>query len=112
MQGGRRFTGIGDDKGIVNTKRSIANAKSKYEDGYNTEELLKASQEMYELHEVEFGKSDVYTILAGLSLALRLQKASRGEEAGKLLLKLLASSKQVLGSHHNTTQQIESALKN
>ena len=106
------YTGIGDDKGIVNAKRGIANAKSKYEDGYNTEELLKASQEMYELHEVKFGKSDVYTILAGISHALILQKASRGEEAGKLLLKLLATSKQVLGSHHNTTQQIESALKN
>jgi hypothetical protein len=41
---------------------------------------------------------------------VRLQKANRGEEARELLMKLLAKSKQVFGSDHNITKEVESML--
>jgi hypothetical protein len=101
---------IGDAGRIVNAKRNIAIAKSQYEDGNNNEELLKASQELYELRIAKDGEEDEYTIHAGKIYARRLQKANRREEARELLMKLLATSKQVFGPHHNITKHVESML--
>ena len=95
---------IGDDEGIATAKRNIALARSKYEDD-NTEELLNANQELYELR-----VGDEFTIDAGKNCFIRLQKADRGDEARELLKKLLATSKQVLGPHHNITKSVESML--
>ena len=82
-------------------------AKSKHVDG-NNEELLKASRELYEMRVSEYGDEHYYTIDAGKIYALRLQKANRQEEARELLMKLLATSKQVFGSDHNITKRVES----
>jgi hypothetical protein len=101
---------IGFVGGIVTAKRNIALAKSLYEGGSN-EVVLKASQELYELRIAKFGEEDEYTILAGKDYAICLQKVNRGDEARELLTKLLATSKQILGSHHNTTKEIESKLE-
>jgi hypothetical protein len=105
------FRAIGDDKGIATAKRNIAVAKSKYEGGNNSEELLKASQELYELRIAEDGEENEYTINAGKNYAWSLQKANRGEEARDLLTKLLVTSKQVFGAHHSITKEIESELE-
>ena len=101
---------IGDDQGIAAAKVNIAVAKSKYEGGNNNEELLRASQELYELRVAQDGEENEFTINAGKIYARRLQKANRVEEAREQLMKLLATSKQVFGSHHNTTKDIESML--
>jgi hypothetical protein len=101
---------IGFARGVATAKSNIAFAKSKYEGGSN-EEVLKAFQELYELRIAEHGDEDEYTILAGKIYAIRLQKANRREEAIELLTKLLVTSKQVLGPHHNTTKEVASALK-
>ena len=50
------------------------------------------------------------TQLIGKNYVIRLQKADRGDEARELLKKLLATSKQVLGPHHNITKSVESIL--
>jgi len=100
----------GDTDGIVIAKTNIALAKSYYEVGTN-EEVLKACQEVYELRVVELGEKHADTIHSGKSYAIDLQKADREEEARELLTKLLATSKQVFGSHHNTTKEIESQLE-
>jgi hypothetical protein len=102
---------IGDDDGIVTAKTNIAVARSKYEGGNNNEELLKASQELYELRIAEDGEEDEHTIDAGRQYAEILQRANRREEARELLMKLLATSKQVFGSDHNITKDVESALE-
>jgi hypothetical protein len=102
---------IGDAEGIATAKSNIAIAKSKYEDDNNNEELMKASQKLYELRVAKFGEDHEYTILAGKNYAIDLHKANRGDEARDLLTKLLATSKQVLGPHHNTTKDVESMLK-
>jgi hypothetical protein len=102
---------IGDDEGIAMSKNNIALAKSKCDDGNNNEELLKVSKELYELRIAEYGEEHKYTIRAGKNYAINLRKANRGEEARELLTKLLATSKQILGSHHNTTKEIESELE-
>jgi hypothetical protein len=102
---------IGDANGIVTAKINIAIAKSKCEGGNNNEELVKASQELYELHIAELGEENEYTICDGIDYAVYLRKANRGEEARELLTKLLATSKQVLGPYHNTTKKVESELK-
>jgi hypothetical protein len=104
------FEAIGDDDGIVNAKRNIALAKSKYESGNNNEDVLKASQELYELRIAEDGEENEYTIDAGKSYAIDLQKYNRREEARELLMKLLATSKQVFGPDHNITNSVESML--
>jgi tetratricopeptide (TPR) repeat protein len=104
------FEAIGFARGVATAKSNIAFAKSKYEGGSN-EEVLKAFQELYELRIAEHGDEDEYTILAGKIYAIRLQKANRREEAIELLTKLLVTSKQVLGPHHNTTKEVASALK-
>jgi hypothetical protein len=104
------FEAIGDDDGIVNEKRNIALAKSKYEVGNNNEEVLKASQELYELRIAEDGDEHYYTIDAGIDYAINLRKANRRDEASELLTKLLVMSKQVFGPHHNITKRVESML--
>jgi hypothetical protein len=101
---------IGDDEGIAVAKSNIALAKSMYEGGNNSEELMEASQDLYELRIAEFGEEHYYTIDAGKSYALHLQKANRREEARELLMKLLATCKQVFGSGHKITKQVESML--
>ena len=100
----------GDTDGIAAAKSNIARARSKYE-GNNDEEVLKACQELYELRVAEYGENDEQTIISGKIYAINLQKASRGDESRTLLFKLLATSKQALGSHHNTTKEVASALK-
>jgi copper chaperone CopZ len=47
---------IGDADGIATVKSNIATAKSKYEGWSNTEELLKACQEMYTLRVTDMAK--------------------------------------------------------
>jgi hypothetical protein len=101
---------IGDDQGIAIAKRSIVIAKSKYESGSNIEEIVKTSQEFYELHVAEYGEEHEHTIRAGIVYAYKLQYVNRGDEARELLMKLLATSMQVLGPNHNTTKQVESLL--
>jgi hypothetical protein len=102
---------IGDAEGVANTKRNIALARSKYEGGNYNEELVKASQELYEIRVAKLGEEHENTIVAGKNYAINLRKANRREEARDLLMKLLATSKQVLGPHHNTTKEVESVLK-
>ena len=102
---------IGDDEGIDNAQGNIAVAKSKYKGGINEEELLKTSQELYELRVAKHGEENEYTIRAGKSYAIELQEANRRKEARELLTKLLATSKQVLGSHHNVTKEVELDLE-
>ena len=66
------FEAIGDAEGIAHAKASIAIAKSMYEGGSN-EEVLEASQELYELRVAELGEKNEYTILAGQNYAIHLQ---------------------------------------
>jgi len=100
---------IGDDEGIATAKANIAIAKSKYEGGSN-EEVLKASEELYKVRAAELGEQNELTIHAGRNYAIDLHNANRRDEARELLVKLLATSKQVLGPHHNTTMEVELAL--
>jgi hypothetical protein len=58
----------------------------------------------------EYGEDDEFTIIAGKIYAMNLQDANRGEEARELLTRLLVTSKQVLGPHHNTTKDVESKI--
>jgi hypothetical protein len=104
------YKAIGDAEGIAVARSNIALAKSKYEGGNNNEEQMKASQELYELRIAEYGEDHELTIKSGKIYALKLQKANRGEEARELLTKLLATSKQTFGSHHNITKDIRLAL--
>jgi hypothetical protein len=101
---------IGNDEGIAVAKSNIAYARSKYESGSNNEEVLKASRELYELRIAEDGEEHEYTINAGKIYAIDLQKANRQEEARELLMKLQATSKQVFGSDHKITKEVESML--
>ena len=100
---------IDDTEGIATAKRNIARARSKFE-GDDSEELLKASQELYELRIAKLGEEDYLTIREGKNYAEILQKANCREEARELLMKLLATSKQVFGSDHNITKSVESVL--
>jgi hypothetical protein len=70
-----------------------------------------ATHDVYKLRAAEYGEGSEVAIDAGKVYAMKLQDAHRGEEAMKLLTKLLATSKQVLGPHHNTTKDIESVFK-
>jgi hypothetical protein len=101
---------IGFAEGIMASKSNIAAAKSMYEGGRN-EEVLKAKKDVYKFAISELGEESEHTIRAGLTYACHLHKASRGDEATELCTKLLSTSKQVLGPHHNTTQEVASALK-
>jgi hypothetical protein len=101
---------IGDAEGIATAKANIAVAKSKYEGG-NNEQLLKASQEVYELRVAELGEENEYTILAGVKYARDLRRGCLGGDARELLTMLLTTSKRVLGPHHNTTKKVESEAR-
>jgi hypothetical protein len=103
------FKAIDDDDGIATAKCNIAIAKSKYEGG-NNEEVLKAHQELYELRVAKYGEEHELTIDAGIDYAVYLRKASLRGDVRELLTKLLVTSKQVLGPHHNTTKKVESEL--
>jgi hypothetical protein len=103
---------ISDADGVVTAKGFIAYAKSKYEgDSNNNEELMKANKELYELRIAEDGEENEYTIDAGIDYAINLRKANRGDEARELLTKLLVTSKQVFGPHHNITKSVASTLE-
>jgi hypothetical protein len=97
---------ICDDEGIATAKANIALAKSKYEGGSN-EEVLKASEELYKVRVAKHGEKHEQTIHAGKKYAIDLHNANRRDEARELLMKLLATSKQVLGPHHSTTKEVE-----
>jgi hypothetical protein len=97
-------------EGIAAAMNNIAHAKSKYEAG-NKEEVLKTSQELYELRVATHGVEEELTIYAGRNYAIDLHTANRGDEAMDLLTKLLAISKQVHGPDHSTTKEVELALK-
>jgi len=103
------YRAIGDDEGIATAKANIAIAKSKYEGGSN-EEVLKASRELYKVRVAELGEEHEQTIRAGKKYAIDLHNANRRDEAKELLVKLLATSKQVLGPNHSTTMEVELAL--
>ena len=105
------FKAIGNARGVATTKQNIALAKSKYGYGRHDEELLRASQEMYEMRVAQIGEEHEYTIHAGRNYVINLRKANRKTEARELLTKLLATSKQVLGPHHKTTMDVESTLE-
>ena len=105
------YEAIGNAEGAATAKANIAVAKSKYKGGNNNEELLKASRELYKLRVAEYGEEHEYTIIAGKSYAIHLREANCGEEAMELLMKLLATSKQVLGPDHNITKEVESTLQ-
>lgn len=45
------------------------------------------------------------------AMPFELRKANRGIKAIELLTTLLATSKQVLGPHHNFTKEVSSALE-
>ena len=100
---------IGFIDGIATAKRNIAITKSIYEDD-NSEELLETSQEVYELRVAKHGEGNEQTIRAGKKYAIDLHNANRRDEAKELLVKLLATSKQVLGPNHSTTMEVELAL--
>ena len=95
---------------IAVARSNIAIAKSKYDVGNNKVEVLKANKELYELCIAEHGEEHYYTIDAGKLYAIDLKKANRREEARELLIKLLATSKQVFGSDHKITKSVESML--
>ena len=102
---------IDDVEGVACAQGSIAIAKSKYEGGNDKEEMLRAFQELYELRVAEYGEEHESTIRAGIVYAYKLHDANRGDEARELLMKLLVTSKQVLGPNHNTTKQVEALLE-
>jgi hypothetical protein len=104
------FESIGNDEGVATAKSNIAVAKSIYEGGNSEEELLKATQDLYEMRIAELGEGNEDTICAGRNYAINLRNANRGDEARELLTKLLATSKQVLGPHHKTTKKVENEL--
>jgi hypothetical protein len=101
------YKAIDDVEGVACAKGGIAIAKSKYEGGNDKEEMLRSFQELYELRVAEFGEEHECTIRAGMVYAGDLNDANRGEEGRELLIKLLATSKQVLGPHHSTTKKVE-----
>ena len=101
---------IGDADEAATTKANIAIVKSKYESD-NNEELVRASQEIYELRVAKYGKEHELTIDAGKIYALKLHTANGVDEARALLTKLLITSKQVFGPDHNNTKEVELALK-
>jgi hypothetical protein len=89
------------DEGTEESARRAV-AKSKYEGDSNIEEFVKTFQELYALRVTKNGEGNENTIHAGKDYAV---------EAMELLTKLLATSKQVLGPHHNITKQVESTLE-
>jgi hypothetical protein len=74
------FEAIGNADGVATLKRNIAIAKSKYESGNSNEELLKASQEVYELRIAIYGDGNVITIRAGKLMPLNYRTLIAGEK--------------------------------
>jgi hypothetical protein len=105
-----RHKAIGFIDGIATAKSNIAIAKSEYEGGNKKEEKLTMYRELYEMRVAKHGEGSELAINSGVIYAVHLQKADCGDEARDLLTKLLATSKQVLGPHHNTTKKVEAAL--
>jgi hypothetical protein len=66
--------------------------------------LLRALQEDYEFSISEYGENDEHTIHQAAKYAVQLQNCNRGDEGIELLMKLLATSKRVLGPDHMTTK--------
>jgi len=86
------FKAIGDAGSVATAKKAnIAYAKSKYEGGNNNEELLKTSQESYELRVAKYGKGSELAIDAGRIYAVHLHNANCEEEARELLTNEQAS---------------------
>ena len=102
---------INDEMGIAVAKNNIYIAKSRYEGGRNNEERLKLSEDLYKVRVADLGEEHEYTINVGIGYAVSLRVVNRGGEARELLTKLLATSKQVLGPHHNITKEAESELE-
>lgn len=104
---------IGDVEGAADARFSIALARSKYEgsDAKNNEELLKVSQDVYQLYAAELGEEDSATINAGGNFAISLANAKRGIEAERLLTKLVTMSTRAHGSHHRITKSVEHSLQ-
>ena len=102
---------INNEMGIAIAKNNIDIAKSRYEGGRNNEKRLKLSEDLYKVRVADLGEEHEYTINAGIGYAVSLHVVNRGGEARELLTKLLATSKQVLGPHHNITKEAESELE-
>ena len=103
------YEAVGDIEGIAGARTNIAAAKSQLEGGCS-EGLLKTSREMYELQVAKHGEEHEATIRAGKLYSFNLRSSNRRVEARELLTKLLATSMQVLGPHHNITKNIELSL--
>lgn len=56
---------IGNVEGVATTNNTIAVVKSKFKGGRNNKELLKASQDLYELCVAEYSEEHESTICAG-----------------------------------------------
>ena len=104
------FRAIDNNDGIAAANSNIVRAKSKYEGDSIEEEVLEASRVFYEACVANNGEEHEQTISAGNNYALRLLINNHREKASELLTKLLATSKQVLGPHHNITKRIESSV--
>jgi len=98
------YEAVGDIEGIAGARTNIAAAKS------CSEESLKTSREVYELQVAKHGEEHEATIRAGKLCAFNLRSSNRGHEAREILTKLLATSMQVLGPHHNITKNIASTM--
>jgi hypothetical protein len=67
---------------------------------------------MHEMRVAKFGEEHKAAIhAAGRIYANALQISNRREEARELLMKLLATSKQVFGSDHNITKSVELCIR-
>jgi len=58
----------------------------------------------------KYGEEHELTIRAGGLYVIELTNAFRGDEARVFLTKLLATSKQVLGHHHKTAEELTKLL--
>jgi hypothetical protein len=105
-----KYESISFVEGVASAKSNIASAKSAYKGQRNNEELLRALHEVYEFSISEYGEKNEHTIHAGAAYAVQLQNCNRGDEGIELLMKLLATSKRVLGPDHITTKEIEAKL--
>jgi hypothetical protein len=73
---------IGNDEGIVNTKINIAYEKSMYKGGRNNEELLRASQEVYELRIAKHGKEHDTQLMQVNVMHIDFEKPTAGRRQG------------------------------
>ena len=105
-----KFESISCVEGVKTAKSNIACAKSTNKGQRNNEELLRALQEDYEFSISKYGENTERTIQQATTYAVQLQNCNRGDEGIELLMKLLATSKRVLGPDHITTKGIEAKL--